>query len=248
MRILLVMPRYEAWVNVEAASAFFRPVRPDSPLRVTGVSPGSSLLASTFNAGWALARNQYEAGEIDGFAMIHADVGAEPHWLDILHAELVRAEADLVSAVIPIKDERGLTSTAVDAHDDLWRCRRLTVTEVANLPETFTEEDVGAPLLLNTGLWLCRLGPWCLDVHFRIRDAIRRQPDGQWRAAVVPEDFDFSAQCRAQGLRLAATRAARVKHHGEWAWSNQGEPWGWATDQQNGPARKGESIQSLASV
>jgi len=236
------MPRYHSSVSIAAAQAFYHASSPSSPLEVRAVSPASSLLASCFNSCWALARNEWEAGRCDAFAMIHSDVSAPLHWLDVLYREMEKTGVDLISCVIPIKDGRGLTSTVVDDTGDPWRRRRLTMREVAALPETFTDKDVGGPLLLNTGLWLCKLGPWCLEALFETKDHLRRGPDGLWQACCLPEDWGFSLQARALGLKLAATRSVRVEHYGEQKWSNQ-EVWGWDHDLQNSPQSMAEGWQ-----
>lgn len=218
---------------MEAAGSFFRPIAQESPLDVKATSPQGSLLAAMFNACWAQAVNGYVQGALDGFAMVHADVAAEFGWLDLLHEELVRSEADIISAVIPIKDIRGLTSTAVDDTGDEWRPRRLTLKEVQQLPETFTSEDVGGALLLNTGLWLCRLGPWCTSTCFQILDTLRLE-GGSYVQRTQPEDWHFSRQLHSHGLKLAATTRVKVKHYGESPFCNYGPAWGWATDETNG--------------
>jgi predicted O-methyltransferase YrrM len=83
-------------------------------------------------------------------------------------------------------------------------------------------------------LWLCKLGPWCLETHFHVENSIERI-DGKWAAVTFPEDWHFSRQCRKLGLKLAATKAVRVDHYGGHRWCNQ-EAWGWETDAQNGVA------------
>lgn len=239
MRVLLAMPRYGTTAHMPAAQAFFHPSAAGSPLDVTdrgiryprAVSPNSSIATGCFNSCWALARNEWEAGRIDGFAMIHDDVGAQVHWLDILYREMQVCGADVISAIIPIKDARGLTSTAIDDTGHLTRVRRITTRQAQQLPVTFTDGDVPG-LLLNTGLWLCKLGPWCLETCFHVENGIERI-DGQWQAVTFPEDWHFSRQCRKLGLKLAATRAVRVDHYGGHRWCNQ-EAWGWETDVQNG--------------
>jgi hypothetical protein len=238
MRVLLAMPRYGEAVNFEAATALYQPILPGSELQVRLRAPSGSLLACVFNSAWARACDLYDAGELDGFAMIHSDIAPPPGWLDVLHREMLATGADVIAAAVPIKDDRGLSSTGVDDTGDPWRIRRLTMRQLKDLPETFTEADVGGPLLLNTGLWFCRLGPWCDRVCFTIRDTIRKEPDrdGKLRrkARVQPEDWDFSRQCRALGLNLAATRKVVVRHFGEEFWSNQ-DVWGWDHDMQNAP-------------
>lgn len=234
MRIMTAMPRYNGDANFLAATAFYHPLKSGSAHKlVDAKSPQGSLLACTFNAAWAHAQDLYEAGKIDAFAMQHSDQAPEMGWLDNLLDEMERTGADVVGVVAPIKDDRGLTSIAVDDTGDEWLCRRLTLHEVMQLPVTFGDEDVGGPLLLNTGLWVCRLGAWCFDVHFRIHDCIRVEK-GKRLARVIPEDWDFSRQLRQKGLRLMATRAVRLNHYGETAYPNFAA-WGWEEDLQNGP-------------
>lgn len=145
---------------------------------------GGSLLAESFNAHWKTALNMQLAGKpVLYFAMLHDDIVPEDFWLDKLLDELERTGADIISAVVPIKDARGLTSIAIDDPDDPWATyRRLTMKEVHGLPETFTAQDclnaglsggVLRPLLLNTGCWACRMDrPWRHKVHFEIHNAI----------------------------------------------------------------------------
>lgn len=221
-----------------AAQAFYMASAAGSPLDIheggirypRAVSPTSSIATGCFNSCWALARNEWEAGRIDGFAMIHDDVGAQAYWLDILYREMQKCGADIISTVIPIKDARGLTSTAIDDTGDVTRVRRITMKQLRNMPQTFTDEDV-PNLVLNTGLWLCKLGPWCLETHFHVENDIRRI-DGKWQSVVFPEDWHFSRQCRKLGLKLAATKAVRVDHYGGHRWCNQ-DVWGWEIDAQN---------------
>ncbi len=48
-----------------------------------------------------------------------------------------RVGADVIATVVPIKDNRGLTSTGLQDPDTL-QIRRLTMTEVFRLPVTFS--------------------------------------------------------------------------------------------------------------
>lgn len=233
MRVLLAMPRYDSRTHMAAAQAFYHPTSPEySAIEVRAISPGTSLLTGCFNACWASARNEWEAGNADGFAMIHSDVAPAIHWLDVLHQEMEASGADIIGVTMPIKDARGLHSTAVETGNH-FRVRRLTSREIADLPETFTDHDVPG-LLLNTGLWLCKLGPWCLEAMFHIEDCIVRNAAGRWAAGTVPEDWHFSRQCRKLGLKIACTRKVRAEHYGEQKWNNWGVG-GWNTDIQNDP-------------
>jgi hypothetical protein len=192
---------------------------------------GSSALTLNFNALWCEALNRRLAGTpIDVFCMIHTDiVPVEPDWLDRLLTILDETGADVLSAIVPIKDIKGLTSTAFDTNR--WTPRRLTMTEAFTLPPTITDtpelrQRFGGPLLLNTGLMLVRfIEPWCLEACFTIDNAIHRSPDGQYCPFFEPEDWKFSRWCQARGLKLAATRAVRVGHLGQTLYDN-GQAWG----------------------
>src|SRR5512146_50667 len=74
----------------------------------------SSGTAKTFNRLWAAALTKAQRGKITHFAMLHSDIAPEPGFLDVLMEECCRLNADLVSAVIPLKDGRAVTSTAID--------------------------------------------------------------------------------------------------------------------------------------
>ena len=183
---------------------------------------GSSLLCRNFNALWCEALNQEPRP--DYCAMHHSDIVAPPGWLDVLVANLEETGADMVSAVVAIKDYNGLTSTAVL---DLAakRRRRLTVTECLSLPEVFGAEEAGAlygikpsdaVLLVNTGLWVCRFAgnPWIEDVCFQTGDEIRKGEDGKFRAHVFPEDWLWSLTLHNKGLKVIAARTVETIHFG----------------------------------
>lgn len=131
---------------------------------------GGSLLANSFNRFWAHALTLKANGlDITHFAMLHDDIVPQDGWLDVLMAEIIKHKADVVSALVPIKDWMGLTSSAIDHDDGFGVIRRITMTEAYNLPETFDAEDCGYPkgkLLANTGCWVCDFTkPWVTAVH-----------------------------------------------------------------------------------
>jgi hypothetical protein len=107
--------------------------------------------------------------------------------------------------------------------------------ELASLPATFTSDDVGGPLLLNTGLWVCRFDlEWALKVKFTINDRIvYNKPEDRYQAESEPEDWYFSRLCHELGLRLGATRKVKVMHRGEIDFSNQ-NVWGEDFDGEYG--------------
>lgn len=199
-----------------------------------------SLLAANFNQLWCLALNLVHRGErVDYFAMLHDDVGPERFWLDKLIDELEAKQLDVLSVVVPIKDTRGMTSTALERECDPW-CpwAKLSMHDVYELPETFTEEDTGRKLLLNTGCWVAKWNQdWCRTVHFEINDRIvwNKQLD-RYQSQTEPEDWNFSRQLHEVGspgsatehlrpLRIGATRKIKVEHDGGMKFTND-KPWG----------------------
>src|SRR5689334_16752230 len=89
---------------------------------------GGSLLALMFNLLWCRALNQRAGRGWTHFAMHHSDIEAPAGWADTLVDEMERVGADVLSCVVPIKDNRGLTSTGwQDPHTR--RIRRFTMAE-----------------------------------------------------------------------------------------------------------------------
>jgi len=219
-----------------AVRAFLQPTK--RGVKRIELERGSSMLPRVFNMLWCEALNARKQYPISHFAMIHDDIAADMSldlgWLDILLDELERTGADVISAVVPIKDEKGVTSTAIET-DDPWWVRRLAMHEVFQLPETFSASDVpwnkdGRPLLLNTGLWLCKFDPaWVEKIEFHFYNRIVRMPDGEFMSQDQPEDWDVSRQFHALGLKCVATRKVPLVH-GLPHWHNK-SAWGtWPTD------------------
>jgi hypothetical protein len=191
-----------------------------------------SLLARVFNELWAMMLGNRKNLGVTHFAMLHSDiVPAGMDWIDALLGELVRTRADVVSAVVPIKTTEGLTSTAIDSVNDPWNVqKRLTMSEVMTLPETFSAADAGFPdrnLLVNTGCWICDVSkPWVDKVHFQIHDRIINGPGG-WSCESMSEDWDFSRQVQRLGGKVLATRAVKLAHIGIANYPND-QVWGSA--------------------
>lgn len=191
----------------------------------------TSLLPFTFNTLWAGVLNERKTQGFTHFAMIHDDVMPACGWLDVLMMELMEKDASVVSAIVPIKDKRGLTSTAMDVTGDEWMPRRLTMTEVyTDFPETWTHPA----LLMNTGLWVCRLDePWVDKIWFEQHDRIAVKPDGDYFAQTKSEDWNFSRRLRALGYgdRMYVTRKVPLIHESD-EYPNT-HPWGqWNTDKE----------------
>lgn len=227
-RILLGMPVGYGTAYIHAARGFFRASR--DMASVVKYHPGSSLLASSFNEIWCQALNfEADTGEkLEYFAMLHDDVAPEDYWLDKLIAELEDKKLDVLSAVVPIKDNRGLTSMALDREGNQFLpLARISMHEVFGLPETFTSDDIGHKLLLNTGCWVCK---WdqevCKKLHFEINDRIVfNEASKRFQSETESEDWFFSREAHALGLKLGATRKVSLMHFGTYAFTND-RPWG----------------------
>lgn len=190
-----------------------------------------------WNLGWLDGSNGTSENAITHFAMLHDDIEADDGWLDVLLDDLIIHKADLISAISPIKDMRGLTSTAIDNPIDLFNVeRRLTVYELENLPDIFTSADCGYPdryLLVNTGCWMCdftkdwRLPPF----HFNIQDTIALNESGIYSAGVASEDWNFSRWVNKHGGKVLASKKVKLNHWGSACYSNRRTDWGsWNYD------------------
>jgi hypothetical protein len=200
--------------------------------------------AGAYNALWCNALNLREELGLTHYASIHSDVAAPAYWLDYFLQEMDRYGADVLAACIAIKDERGLTSTAVRNNKNRF-IRRLTVHELKDLPETFClrdlpwadpEEDA---LLLNNGLYVCRFDqPWVEEfaLHgFHFHEWNVKNPQGKFQSCFFSEDWAFSEWCVQHGLKLYATRKVPVLHCGRHDFANHGEWGNWYEDQGDQP-------------
>lgn len=195
-----------------------------------------SALTLMFNIAWCDALNASERGEVTHFLMVHSDI--VPHgidWLDRLIVEMERTEADVMVAHSPIKDTRGLTSTALQT-DDPWRPQRLTLKQIRELPETFTCDR----LLTNTGLMLVDLRrPWPDDLFFDIRNGIMRNENNLRVPLFQSEDWLFAQWAREHGKRVYATRAVTLDHIGGNVFASNGH---WGADVDELSMFKGELL------
>ena len=189
----------------------------------------SSLLTLCFNQLWAQALNDRKTAPLTEFVMCHDDlVPIEPGWLDTLYQEYRQSGADILSTIVPIKDQRGLSSTAIYDPDSL-QMRRITMTEAQNLPVTFDATTAGYPgctLLPNTGLWICDFTkPWVEKICFTMRDRVFQDARGEWVAQCFSEDWNFGVQALELGLKVCVTRAVQLVHMGQFRYPNFA-PWG----------------------
>lgn len=248
-RIFCFQPTYGAGIASSHRAFMCGTFVPSDTLcgRIDFAQMGGSLLANTFNQAWVRALNmQREGRDITHFAMLHDDVVPADGWLRTLLEDLRNTGADLVSAVIPIKDSRGVTSTAIDDPEDEFQVhRRLTMYEIVRLPKVFSAADLGCPdrkLLVNTGCWCCRFNrPWRYYPHFQIMDRIifrlkdpetARQEGKWWAQHLFGRGRNKLSQNQAAGL---ATNNELPP--GEWAAEVDSEDWNFSRQVQEQGAR-----------
>lgn len=230
-RVMLVTPHYGAIEAATARTAKFA-VKNHADIRVVCEGEScSSVLPQAFNELLAHALVLRDEGRVTHLAMLHADISAPPGWLDVLWAEMWWNRLAAVSAVVPIKNGRRLTSTAIGDASDRWRVNRhVTLDDRRKTPETFTAADVCGPgevLLINTGLMLIdlRLPFWSDGFAFQFHSRVRTSPapDGRtvYHAESRTEDWEMSHDLHAAGLRYGATWKVRVTHHGRGEWANR---------------------------
>lgn len=228
----LACPTYDSTINAGTSAAIWCRASKAHSINVSIM--GQSLLAKNFNELWCEALNQRTPRNLKYFAMLHADIQPADWWLDSMIEELEKHDADIISGVVPIKDNRGVTSTAIANPLDQYQVfTRLTLRQCLHpsFPTTFTVNDAcdaleklpedlrvtdvpRKALLINTGMWVCRFDrPWAEKLHFEIRDKIVKEK-GLFRAKNLPEDWNFSYQLLANNLKVMATTAVKCIHFG----------------------------------
>lgn len=230
-RIVLAMPHYDGRAHLAATDRFTALLTKGSVVPRYHSKSGSSLLPYAFNRLLGPALMLRDRGEITHFAMLHSDVEPQAFWLDVLYAEMRAHNADLVSAVIPIKDYSGKTSTAIGKISDPWIAPyNLTMDDKQRWPGTFGQEICGPDevLLVNTGCWLADLRRpfWNERAAFNIVSRLDKKvvtmedKDGNeilvtdYEPQVQPEDWIMSRYLHAQGAKVMATWKVAAIHHG----------------------------------
>jgi hypothetical protein len=240
--IMVGLPSIDDTINAGLSAALMGELRQKGAPALRLVHLKTSLLANGFNQLWCIALNNRHM--LSHFLMLHSDiVPTDAGFVKILLDEMEQVGADVLSAVVPLKSETGITSTAI-IPDLAWAHalsetvsgrRRLTMQELERMPQTFDaamvaeglEMDGAEPaLLVNTGMLLVDLRkPWVERVHFTINDALWQRADGKFVCDVEPEDWFFSSRAAEEGARVWATRKVKVEHVGSKGYSNQGA-WG----------------------
>lgn len=225
LRLAVAMPSYNGTRhNGMSLMALMR-----SAPNAVPIDARSSALTMTFNDCLTRALKLAHEGKATHFLMIHDDiVPCDLDWFERFWRAYEDSNAQILSAVSPIKDGKGLSSVALDCGPTKYLPRRMTMAEVHAEPETFTRPDI----LLNTGLMLFALDePWLNGLWFRIDNDIVMAPDGNLHSRFEPEDWAWSRDARARGCeRLYATRAVKLWHVGQQMFPNF-EVWGQKRDE-----------------
>lgn len=192
-----------------------------------------SCLPYNFNVLFAAALNARKTHGITHFVMLHADVVPEAGWLDKIVDLANTHQADVLSVIIPIKNNKGITSTAFDVYppengfNATARPKRLTMHEAfTKHPPTFTDDK----LVVNTGCMIIDLRKdWVENACFKFQDWFSKI-DGVISPVNIPEDWMFSREAKLAGAKLFATREISVKHFGSMFFPNTS---GWGTVQED---------------
>lgn len=199
------------------------------------VKPGS-LLACSYNHVWINTLRRVHELNLRYLAILHADIIPDDFWIDKLIHEAEIFDADVMSAVVPIKEASGVTSTGISSDDPFVPYMRLSQRQINDpaFPKTF---DIGminaammsgsldkqhvidipsqAKLLVNTGCCVIRVDrKWCEYAYFTIRDRIRRVENDMMIAEVESEDWFFSRLVAELGGLVMATTKVVTEHIG----------------------------------
>jgi hypothetical protein len=207
---------------------------------------GLSLLARNFNTLWASAWEK----QADYLVMLHSDIGIRApegfsgSWLDAMVERIEESKAAVLSVVVPIKNQIGHTSTALQLEKgNSFKLRRVVIKDLPKLPMKWICRDdlcelyqvspeVAGPLFVNTGCMIMNLKkfPWAKErwPGFEIRDILAWSLDGIPKPYTVPEDWKLSQWLFEKGWPYYATREFVVAHIGSTPYNNNGE---WGCDQ-----------------
>lgn len=237
--IYVALPTYNGDINGLLGIQLMKAVTRNPHIEFVPNCLTASILTQCFNHAWCSALNEQKDGaDVTHFLMVHADIWPEEdQWLEQLLSIMKEQQADVVSVISPMKDNRGLTSTAWDTH--FHRPRRITMTEVhRELPKTF---EIA---LINTGMMLVDFTkPWVHDiaggeennVPFFFTDLIRFTTEGKKLPTCIGEDWNFSRIIKEKyNAKIVATSDVAIIHKGSMYFSNQ-DIWGWEHDFVNTP-------------
>lgn len=242
-KVLIGSPNHDGRMDADGAAALYC-LPSNRKHECHAVNKTSSLLTLNCNILWCHALNARADG-FTWFAMLHSDIRPDNYWVDTLIEEAEKHGADMMSACVPIKDYRGLTSTGVFHSSNPWNPQyRITLHQLhEKLPETFGFEEASDALMagvstvedgftldVNTGCCAVRLDrDWAEKVWFENHDRIMFK-DGKWVPETQSEDWVFSRKISNAGGKVMATRRVKCWHNGVGTWRSD-KVWGQETDE-----------------
>lgn len=179
----IALPTYERHENETMAAAYRHCIPDDDPDYSFHNHPskGCSLLAKAFNDHWVDCLDNYP--DTTYWVLLHGDVEPCHLWLHTLIEEMETYKLDVIHACIALKDNRAATSTGIGPIMTEWSAtRKVMISELAQLPETFTVEDclthldwsgdnifsgllqrnpIDLCMLPNTGCLVVKVDDWC---------------------------------------------------------------------------------------
>lgn len=252
--ILLAMPGPN--IRFHTAQSAFCCCGRDHQLDVVGADNASW---DNMNALWVTALNGVKDRGLTHFAMIHADIcpSLDQDWINILIEEMESKDASYISAVVPIKDGRGVTSCGIGDPDGPWApIRRFTMNELHAMPETFTAAEVGYGdffLNHNSGLIMADLRDKRffntepdgeLSVWFNFRKRCYMDEQGVAKIQGESEDWNISRRIWQQGIPSCITRKVHLKHYGSTGFPNS-YSWGMYEHDEDCPKWKENDLLKL---
>ena len=166
------------------------------------------FLPANRNDLWCQALNMAPRPEL--FLWLDADVIPTDDFVTVLEGEMRATGADLMGGVVSMKTKPGDTSIALDADEFGRKTRRMHLSEMAGLTDTWTHPR----LLLSTGLILVDFRkPWVEQVSFATEDRIEKR-DGKFVTVNDSEDYRWCRQVRSLGGSIFATRKVGTTHVG----------------------------------
>lgn len=245
--VIICNPTYNDTMTSGTAAAVYRTGTEKRDIHI--FSNPMSLVAHNCNFMYAHALNLREKLDLEWAAFLHSDIAPSQWWIDALIAEGEENDAQIVSAFVPIKDDRAVTSTAIkDPNFDWTPFTRITqkqhrhvswpktvdIFQAANaleaLPEGLRVTDVPRSVLqVNTGCCIVKLDhPLSEKLYFDQLDTIYH--DGRrFVAKTQSEDWRFSERAASLGMKVVVTKVVRCKHFGAAEFDSHGI-WGQNRD------------------
>ena len=217
-KVFLAVPTHNGLLTEGTVLGLLNPIEKDSKTDLIIRISTSSNLTGNFNRLWCEAFNDKTYTH---FLMLHADIAPEYGFVDKMLSIMKRVGADVLSAISPLKNDFGLTSTALAPESPMGRITRYTMQQVFKEEPTFTHPR----LLLNTGLMLVNMKiPKADLLHFNTKSWIENE-SGRAVEKSLTEDWAFSDLARVYGAKLYATREVKLEHLGTMRYPNH-YPWG----------------------